>query len=244
MFEALNNIDTQLFLIFNGIHSPYMDNFMKLFTMKFVWVPMYATIILIIFRRYNRQMAILFIISIILSIALADQICATLIRPVVERMRPANPDNPLSALVHIVGGYRGGRYGFPSCHGANSFALATIMILIIRQRRFSIFILIWASVNSYSRLYLGVHYPGDLFVGAIIGSICAFICYFIAITIGQHIYYNYIGPKKSLINIPIFRMSGLHSYRFTVPASDLMLIVGITTTIIIAAASLITLQRF
>lgn len=85
-------------------------------------------------------------------------------------LRPSNPENPLSEMVHIVGGYRGGSYGFPSCHAANSFALASFLILLFANRKLSLFIFVWAVLNSYSRVYLGVHYPGDLLVGAIIGT--------------------------------------------------------------------------
>lgn len=83
---------------------------------------------------------------------------------------PSNPENPLSEMVHIVGGYRGGSYGFSSCHAANSFALASFLILLFANRKLSLFIFAWAVLNSYSRVYLGVHYPGDLLVGAIIGT--------------------------------------------------------------------------
>lgn len=83
---------------------------------------------------------------------------------------PSNPANPLSEMVHIVGGYRGGSYGFPSCHAANSFALASFLTLLFANRKLSLFIFAWAVLNSYSRVYLGVHYPGDLLVGAIIGT--------------------------------------------------------------------------
>lgn len=83
---------------------------------------------------------------------------------------PSNPENPLSEMVHIVGGYRGGSYGFPSCHAANSFALASFLTLLFANRKLSLFIFAWAVLNSYSRVYLGVHYPGDLLVGAIIGT--------------------------------------------------------------------------
>lgn len=97
-------------------------------------------------------------------------VCHALIRPEVCRLRPSNPENPLSEMVHIVGGYRGGSYGFPSCHAANSFALASFLTLLFANRKLSLFIFAWAVLNSYSRVYLGVHYPGDLLVGAIIGT--------------------------------------------------------------------------
>lgn len=178
MIDILNNIDTQIFLFFNGIHFHYFDKLMPMISYKFTWVPMYASILFVLFKGFSWKQALALILGIVIAITLADQICATYIRPVVERMRPANPDNPLSQFVHIVNGYRGGRYGFPSCHAANSFALATIVSLIVRYRRCTLFIFGWAALNSYSRIYLGVHYPGDLICGAIIGSACGALCYY------------------------------------------------------------------
>lgn len=96
--------------------------------------------------------------------------CSSVIRPVVARLRPANLENPIVDMVYIVNGYRGGSYGFPSCHAANSFGLAMYVIFLCRKRWLSFFIVAWAILNCYTRIYLGVHYPGDLIVGAIIGG--------------------------------------------------------------------------
>lgn len=178
MLDFLINIDTEILLFFNSLHTPWLDSFMTMATGRFVWVPMYATILFILFSTFPRREALLYTVAVILSIVFADQICATVLRPIFERLRPAHPDNPISQFVHIVDGYRGGHYGFPSCHGSNSFALATIMALIVKIPRFSRFIFFWATLNAYTRLYLGVHYPGDLLVGAIIGSAGAAGIYF------------------------------------------------------------------
>ena len=182
MIDWLNTIDTQVFLALNGLHAPYFDVFMKLFTGKWIWVPMYAAVLFAVVLMYftNLDMNVMtlaglslgigMLVCVALAITIADQVCATLIRPEVCRLRPSNPANPLSEMVHIVGGYRGGSYGFPSCHAANSFALASFLILLFANRKLSLFIFAWAVLNSYSRVYLGVHYPGDLLVGAIIGT--------------------------------------------------------------------------
>lgn len=178
MIDFLINIDTEILLFFNGLHAPWLDSFMSMATGRFVWVPMYATILFILFRTFPRREACLYTIAVVLAIVFADQICATVLRPQFERLRPANPENPISGLVHIVDDYRGGRYGFPSCHGSNSFALATILSLIVGTPRFTRFIFFWATLNAYTRLYLGVHYPGDLLTGAIIGSAGAAAIYY------------------------------------------------------------------
>ena len=170
MIDWLNTIDTQVFLALNGLHAPYFDVFMKLFTGKWIWEPMYAAVLFAVVRNYRWRQTLAVLVCVALAITIADQVCATLIRPEVCRLRPSNPANPLSEMVHIVGGYRGGSYGFPSCHAANSFALASFLILLFANRKLSLFIFAWAVLNSYSRVYLGVHYPGDLLVGAIIGT--------------------------------------------------------------------------
>lgn len=178
MIEYLSQIDSQIFLFFNdGIRSAFLDHVMTLFTGRFIWIPMYAAILVLFIRPQRWLAAVVLTVALAAAIALTDQTCATFIRPLVERLRPSNLENPLSAYTHVVNNYRGGAYGFPSCHAANSFALATFICLVVRRRGFCTFICLWALLNSYSRLYLGVHYPGDLFVGAVIGIIFGAVCY-------------------------------------------------------------------
>lgn len=149
MIDWLNTIDTQAFLALNGLHAPYFDAFMKLFTGKWIWVPMYAAVLFAVVRNYRWRQTLAVLVCVALAITIADQVCATLIRPEVCRLRPSNPENPLSEMVHIVGGYRGGSYGFPSCHAANSFALASFLILLFANRKLSLFIFAWAVLNSF-----------------------------------------------------------------------------------------------
>lgn len=240
MIDFLNSIDTEILLFFNGLHSGYFDRVMPIITAKWTWVPMYATILFILFRGFAVKQATVLLLGVILSIVLADQVCATIIRPFCERLRPANLENPISAFVHVVNGYRGGRYGFPSCHAANSFALATVMSLIIRYRRFTFFIFFWAILNSYSRLYLGVHYPGDLFVGAVIGTGCGALCYFLAKKIGgvrtpaddytpmRILYATPAGPLAPVMGLEIVN----------VRISDIMATTGYATMIVALLLSL------
>lgn len=169
MLELLNDIDTNILLALNGLHAPFWDYFMYAFSGKWIWTPMYAAILYVLIRNYSWWQTVGIVVCIGLAILFADQVCGTLIRPVVERLRPSNPMNPISADVHIVLGYRGGAYGFPSCHAANSFALAAFVAVLFGRAKLTAAIFVWAVLNSYSRLYLGVHYPGDLLVGAAIG---------------------------------------------------------------------------
>lgn len=175
----LSDIDARLLLIVNGAHSPFFDSVMWCISGRWVWVPFYAVLAYLLFRRMSWQRASICLVTIGLIILAADQTCATLIRPEIGRLRPANLNNPLSSFVHVVNGYRGGRYGFPSCHAANTFALAVFMSLVIRHKWFTVMMFSWAFIVSYSRMYLGVHYFGDLFCGATIGSLFAVLFYYL-----------------------------------------------------------------
>lgn len=175
----LSDIDARLLLIVNGAHSPFFDSVMWCISGRWIWVPFYAVLAYLLFRRMSWKRASICLVTIGLIILAADQTCATLIRPEIGRLRPANFNNPLSSFVHVVNGYRGGRYGFPSCHAANTFALAVFMSLVIRHKWFTVMMFSWAFVVSYSRMYLGVHYFGDLFCGATIGSLFAVLFYYL-----------------------------------------------------------------
>ena len=231
MLETLQHFDQQIFLFFNGLHSPYWDRFMWVFTAKLTWVPMYASILYVICKNLRPSVSLLTVIAIVLTIVYADQICATLIRPLAERMRPSNPNNPISEWVHIVNGKRGGRYGFPSCHAANSFGLAFFGILLFKSKLLSLFILLWATVNSYSRIYIGVHYPGDLFVGMLVGLSGAILFYSL---------YRYIlqTPKLSTFLKPTPMDISYIRHQTSMKDTSAIVLTGITTIILFAIYSL------
>ena len=130
ILQALSELDADMLLFINGMHNDYFDNFMYAFSGKLVWVPLYVSLVYLIFRNLRWRMALGCAVAIALTIVFADQIGASLIRPEVCRLRPSNLDNPLSEWVHIVNGYRGGRYGFPSCHAANTFGLAFFLYFL------------------------------------------------------------------------------------------------------------------
>lgn len=179
VLSGLVEMDTALLLAINGARAEWADFFMYAFSGKWIWVPLYAAILYVIVRNLHWKVAIGCAVAIALTITFADQIGATVIRPLVCRLRPANLENPVSEFVHIVNGYRGGRYGFPSCHAANTFGLAFFLFYLFRNRALNWFIMIWALLTCYSRSYLGVHYPGDLLAGALVGFAGASLCYWL-----------------------------------------------------------------
>lgn len=228
MIDYLINLDSEALLWLNSFHTQYLDRFMMLFTGRFVWIPMYATLLYVFSRMFNPRQVLILVIGIALAITLSDQTVASLLRPIFQRLRPANLDNPLSALVQVVDGYRGGRYGFPSCHGANSFALVAFTAWIIPRKRYIIFIIVWAIINCYTRNYLGVHYPGDILVGAVIGMVFGTLCAWGACRIGK------ISPKMREKRSEQSLISGSHGATSKIMVYDVTVITGIVTAVILA----------
>lgn len=181
------SIDTQFLLLVNQFHFEAMDTVMYTITNKWFWVPFYALILAYIFMKQRPVAALWCIVSIVVAITLSDQIGSGWLRHTIARLRPSNPENPISPLVHIVNDYRSGRYGFPSCHASNSFALAMLLWLYFRNRTVAWVMFPWAVLQCYSRAYLGVHYPGDLMAGAMLGCGCASVVYYVPRTIGQYL---------------------------------------------------------
>lgn len=179
MLETLQSWDASLLLVINGLHNSFFDSFMYLYSGRFIWVPMYAALLWVMYRTFGWKKALIIALGVALTIFIADSSCAKILRPIFERPRPSNLESPIAHLVHIVNGKRGGAYGFPSCHAANTVALAVLMSLLLPRRQLVITIFAWSLLTCYSRSYLGVHYPGDLLFGATVGTLAAVLCYWL-----------------------------------------------------------------
>ena len=177
MLESILNSDSRLLLFLNQFHSHFWDHFMWLVANKWTWIPLYILILYIMQRGQGWKKAAIALVAFALVIACTDQLCGSVLRPFFHRYRPSQVQSGISSLLHLIDGYKGGKYGFPSCHAANTFALAMFMSLVFRNKRFTVMMFFWAIVVSYSRMYLGVHYFGDLFCGASVGSLFAVLFY-------------------------------------------------------------------
>lgn len=178
MIQSLRHLDETLLLWFNGFHTSFLDNLALSVSSRWLWLPLYVVLFALIVRKvgWNRRLLYATLLF-LLTVGLADYTCASILRPIFQRPRPTQPDSPIFHLVHAVQNYRGGHYGFPSCHASNAFALATLSALYFRVWRLSAAMFVWALLLCLSRMYLGVHYPGDILLGATIGVAIAFMTY-------------------------------------------------------------------
>lgn len=188
----LEQFDWNLFLYLNSHNSPFWDQVMWIISGKLVWAPLYLAIVWLFFRDSGRKTLIIFLF-ILAAITLSDQLSVHAFKDVFMRLRPCH-EPALEGMVHIVNGKCGGQFGFVSSHAANSFTIALFSLLLLKRRWFTISIISWAALVSYSRVYLGVHYPGDILGGALLGAL-----------IGYIVFKAYSYTEKNLIvNIPWF----------------------------------------
>jgi len=175
MIDFLTYWDTQLFIFLNGIHSPFWDNVMWWISGSKSWIPFYLIIIAVIIYQ-KRKGAILVLLFIAFLVLLSDQSSVHLFKNVFQRLRPCHTPE-LQDIVHLVKNKCGGKFGFVSSHASNTFGIATFLAFLFKNKAFGIFIFFWAFIVSYSRIYLGVHFPLDVFCGGLLGFIIGFTVY-------------------------------------------------------------------
>jgi undecaprenyl-diphosphatase len=193
----LEQLDQQLFLFLNSLNSPFWDKIMYAVSGKIIWFPFYLAILIWLGYKQRRKFPVI-LLFIIVAATLADQVSVQLFKNVFHRLRPCH-EPALQGLVHLVNGECGGLYGFVSSHATNAFNVALLGIMFVRKRWFTISIILWALIVGYSRIYLGVHYPGDVICGSLLGAL-----------IGWGVYKMYeLTDNKLLIKTKYFTNSPL-----------------------------------
>lgn len=173
----LNHIDKQAMLILNYDGSSTADSFWYLYSQKLTWIPLELTALAAVLAMHPGKMRekLVFVVSFIVVLTLCDQLSSGVIKPLVGRLRPSH-DPSVCNLLHYVNDYRGGMNGFVSSHAANTVGMTTMLIYVFRNRLTRFVLIAFTVMMCYSRIYLGVHFLGDIVCGALLGwSIAAFV---------------------------------------------------------------------
>ena len=175
MLQHLIHIDQLILLAVNGCHAPWADTLMWIVSGKLTWIPLYLLLAALLFWRFGWRRALVILAAFGLAVGLADYISSGLIKPLVCRLRPTH-EPAIMDSVHLVNGYRGGWFGFVSSHAANTLACALLFCLVWRKPA-ACWLMLWVALNCYSRMYLGVHYLGDILGGLAVGCLTAGLAY-------------------------------------------------------------------
>jgi len=169
--EEIIQFDKQLLLLVNGSDSSFLDSVVMTLTNAKTWIPLYLSLLYVVIKTNRQWREVLLILAAAgLCVLLAGTVDDTIVKPLVARWRPTH-DPQIGSLVDVVDGYRGGSYGFFSAHASNTFSIALFFSLLMRQRVLVVSLVLWSLVNCWTRLYLGVHFPGDILCGLLWGGL-------------------------------------------------------------------------
>lgn len=179
MIESLKMLDRTLFFKINALHSPLLDEFMWHMSDSWHTVLVVLAVAYAFYKKFTLKKAAEFLLGCALVFACTD-FTANLIKHQVQRYRPSH-NLEIQHQVHVVKEYRGGQFGFFSAHSANAFGVITFVVLSINwiQLKYKLLIYFYPFLIAYSRVYLGVHYPGDVLAGMCYGIFFAFIIHYI-----------------------------------------------------------------
>ena len=196
--EEIIQFDKHLLLMLNGSDSTFLDWVVMTLTNAKTWIPLYLSLFYVVVKTNRNVRDVLLILAAAgLCVLLAGTIDDEIVKPLVARWRPGH-DPEIGHLVDTVDNYRGGNYGFFSAHASNTFSIAIFFSLLMRQRLLTISLVSWSLVNCWTRMYLGVHYPGDITVGLIWGGLMGWMVY--------RIYLRFAKPaqyERRLTYIPV-----------------------------------------
>jgi len=224
--QELIALDKELLLQMNGSESSYWDAFMLVATSVWIWIPLYASLLYVVVKNRNAREVFFVVLAVGMVVLLADQFSSGFCKPFFQRWRPTR-DPEIMYLVDTVNGYRGGRYGFISSHAANTFGIAVFFLLLFRCWSVSLFLIAWAMLNCYTRIYLGVHFPGDILCGTIWGCLSGIL--------GYNLFKCYVNCVRINTNNP----RKYTSTGFAIVDFDVVLLVMAATLVVITILSFV-----
>lgn len=213
MLEGLLHIDTEVLLAINGWHAPWADTLMWIISEKTTWFALYGWLIGLLIWKYRKPatgarwqwlqkvpVCAVIIVMIVLAVGASDFIASGILKPLVARPRPTRVAE-LEGVLHLVNGYKSGRFGFVSSHAANTMACGLLFSLIWRKKITTVCLMLWVAMNCYSRMYLGVHYPLDIIGGLLVGSLMAVVAYRVLLVAGVVARHDHAEPDRSICKV-------------------------------------------
>jgi len=174
MFERLIELDKQCLVFLNGLGTTFWDPFWLFVTNQFNWTPVFLLVLYFIFKYLGWKKGVFLLVFLSCMIAFSDQF-TNLIRVIFERNRPNN-DPEINSFLRIL--IQPKSYSFTSGHATTSTAVAVFVILVLRKHfKYIKWFVLFPLIFSYSRLYLGVHFPIDIIVGACVGMSIGVLCH-------------------------------------------------------------------
>lgn len=176
-YSTLYAADKTLLMVFNGSHCPFVDRLAVTLTCGHMWIPLYIALLLLVINNHKTVVQISLVIGMaLLAIVLSEGMADLIVKPLVARLRPIH-DTLMQDSVQVVNNYRAEGYSFFSAHASNTMAVAVFFSLLVKDRLFACTLITWALINCWTRLYLGVHYPSDIIVGVMWGSVSGLFAY-------------------------------------------------------------------
>ena len=176
-YSTLYAADKTLLMVFNGSHCPFVDRLAVTLTCGYMWILLYIALLLLVINNHKTVVQISLVIGMaLLAIVLSEGMADLIVKPLVARLRPIH-DILMQDSVQVVNNYRAEGYSFFSAHASNTMAVAVFFSLLVKDRLFACTLITWALVNCWTRLYLGVHYPSDIIVGMVWGSVSGLFAY-------------------------------------------------------------------
>jgi len=187
MVDNLIELDKKISIFINDHHCQFIDYVMEYASYTFTWIPVFLFLLFLVYKNFNRKQFYFVLIFTVVLITLTDMISFEVFKENFQRLRPCH-DPSLKGIIRIVNNHCGGDYGFISSHASNYFGIATFFGLLLNKKYKYLFyiLVIWAVLIAYSRIYLGVHFFGDVLCGSILGFLIGYVIYFAFKWIRQH----------------------------------------------------------